>query len=740
MILVATTSVSTNIRNLSVKVIRRIRSKMIKPRIMVSAQTLSDEKFLAQFNLRKVSTLLKQGDMPAAKAALIAHYDDRVTSAWPAHPDVVPDLCADTTQLSQDKLIAMADAFLEHRFVLAAEENAFALSSKHAPRETPQGKIDWGFNPTPDSEWHRALHRHQWWVILGLAYTQTMDERYATEFVSQMLDWIKNNPPPAQKNEKSPSWRLMEVAMRTYISWVPAFALFCRSSAFTVEAKLTMLRSIYDHAQFLFLFKSRHNHLLRESNGLAYIGIHLPEFKEAKRWQQVALTRLDRELINQVNQDGSHVEVSTGYQWLVVDEYQSTCDLLWANNLSLPNENLASWLEKMYQVLAYLIRPDGTFPQINDGLLGDKDTLLTKLSQAGETFGRDDFIYIGTSGERGTCPRDASVGFNDAGLYSMRSDWSSESRYLLFDAGPYGGHHGHEDKLSIELYAFDQSFIVDSGSYTYDKKEPFRTYFVGSQGHNTILVDGKSQVRRWRRVSPKPVSGNYATWVSQPDFDYVAATYSDGYSTFSLQKPKEPAIIKDVTHTRHILFVKPDYWVMIDELQASTPHDYQLLFHTHPEIEVRDGPESRAILSTASRAATLCLIPANPQNIKLSWLAGQENPIQGWYSAGYNQKTPSNVVIYERKNSSSTAIATLLYPCPAGQIDNQVNIEPLTVSGGQGLAFVVTTSNGSDYLLFAQDENLKQFGPYQSRGIVAGIRTDTQGNILSRFKWVKSPG
>jgi hypothetical protein len=683
---------------------------------MVSAQTLSEEAFLANFDL---------DGQAVTKEALLAHYAHRVTPAWPAPPGMLQDIPVNTDVLSPKELIALADSILECRFVL----------DWGVPQVTPEGSIAWHLNPTPNPEWPWVLNRHSWWPVLGLAYAQSGDEHYATAFVTQMLDWVKRNPPPRRRNEQSPSWRLMEVGLRMRISWIPCFALFFNSPAFTDETKLMMLRAIYDHARFLHLFKTKNNHLLRESNGLAYVGTYFPEFKEASLWQKVALTRLDEALVEQVNQDGSHFEVSTGYQSLVVDELQNTCDLLQTNNVSLPKQDLGSWLERMYGVMGYIVRPDGTFPQVNDGYIYWD---YTQLAQAGEALGRDDLVYIGTGGSRGNRPADTSVSFNDAGLYVMRSDWTEDARYLLFDAGPYGGRHGHEDKLSIELFAFGQAFIVDSGSYNYNQADPFRAYFVGSQSHNTILVDGKSQIRRWYKDNrhPKVTPGNYATWISQPGFDYVSASYSDGYSLFSLRKPLDAVIIKDVTHTRRILFVKPDYWVIVDELQAVARHSYQALFHADPAITATVGPENRVILGEAPKAAKLHLIPAAPQNVKVSCLAGSETPIQGWYSAGVHQKTPATTIVYERENYASTNMTTLLYPCPSGQRDDSVSIRPLVVSGGKGLAFVVTTDRGRDYLLFSQEDSLslKRFGPYQSGAIVAGVRTDNSGNTITQFE------
>lgn len=706
------------------KFAKRTWRKMTRP-ALVSAQSMPDEVFLAKFDIEAVRVPLQKGDITTAKEALLAHYERRIDAAWAPFPAVISDLELAVSDLDPAELITRAEAILENR-------PFFGLHRE--PQTTPAGGIDWQTDPEPgdSTEWLWLLNRQSWWSVLALAYAQTGDERYAAAFVSQLLTWIEANPMPPQQDERHPAWRLMETALRMRISWIPALALFYKSPAFTPAAKLAMLRSIYDHGQFLFAFKTNRNHLLRESNGLAYASTYFPEFEEAGLWQQAALERLEAELKEQVNPDGSHIEMSTGYQWLVIDEFQTTFDLLQAHQLALPGENLGAWLEKMIRLIAYVVRPDGVFPQLNDGFLFWD---YTRLAEAGATFDRADWTYIGTSGAQGICPAQTSLGFDDAGLVVMRSDWSKEARYLLFDAGPYGGPHGHEDKLSFELYAFGQPFIVDPGTYTYDRSDPFRLYFTGSQGHNTVLVDGLSQIRRWQKAEAhyRSAADDVITWLSRPEFDYVAATYDEGYSVFSFDQPARATIINDVTHTRQVLFVKPDYWIMVDYLQSASPHTYQLLFHTAPEVEVQAGVNDKVVLSAPAGGAKLYLVPIEPEAVKVSQLSGGEDPIQGWYSARNLEKTPASTIRFEHETAASTIIATLLYPCPAGQTAGTVTIEPLPVTGGQGLGFVVTTGRGKDYLMLSSSRGRKQFGPYRSGELVAGVRTDQTGQVVGRF-------
>jgi hypothetical protein len=690
-----------------------------------SIQAESDTSFLRLFDLDDVSTLVVSGDIEAAKQVLLIHFAHRLSPGWPQPPEPLLDIKLTLSQLAHSELMAQAAAALDYRFM---------LNERESPKVSRTGQIDWRFNPTPRDEWLWRLNRHQWWPLLGAAYQACGDERYARAFVAQMLDWVNRNPPPLKRDETSPTWRLMEVGMRLRTSWIPAFALFYDSPSFHNEAKLKMLRAIYDHAQFLTCFQTNRNHLLRESNGLVCASLYFPEFYAAKEWQETALTRIDRELTKQVNQDGSHIEVSTGYQCLVLDEFEDIYHLLQAHHLSLPYENLACRLETMYQVLTYLIRPDGTFPEINDGFLHWQ---TERLTQAGRLLNRPDFCYVGSQGAEGCPPLTTSVAVQDAGFCIMRSDWTSSARYLFFDAGPFGGPHGHEDKLNIEVSAFGQSFIVDSGSYTYHRQDPFRTYFVSSAAHNTILVDGLSQVRRWNEsnLHPQTQPGLYCCWIQQEAFDYAEATYQEGYGHYALRKPDAYQIVDDVQHTRRILFVKPDYWLIVDHLDSLGPHNYQLLFHIHSDLTAKLGQAHEVTVGANLNTPQLRLIPITYESLNVNLLKGCEEPIQGWYSPERLKKVENTAISYTWTSETSTTITTLLYPyIPEPAHSDHIAAIEQDVPTNNGIAFKVMTPRGEDHLMFATGSGLKQFGSYQTVSRIAGVRLDPNGRVVTRFE------
>jgi len=706
--------------------VQRFLARHSGPRL-TSASSLSSAEFLALFDIPEVARRLASGDVSAAEAALLSHYAGRVRTDWRAPPPEVTDLRLVVDGLSREQLIARAEAVLE----------GDVTPHPKKPRRTAAGGIDWRHNPTPGREWILKIHRHAWWVVLGLAYAETGDERYAEAIVSQLLDWVDKNPPPPRKEESSPNWRLMEVGLRMRLSWLPVFALIHDSPSFTPKAKLIMLRSICDHARFLFLFKTNRNHLLRESNGLANVGAYLPEFKEAACWRETAFLRIEHEMREQVNQDGSHIEMSTGYQLLVIDEFETIYDLLQERGLSLPHEDLGPWLEKMYNVLAKLMLPAGGFPQLNDGFLLWPHS---RLAAAGRKFSRDDFVFVGTDGKDGKAAEECSALFPDAGLMVMRSDWTPQARYLLFDAGPHGGFHGHEDKLSIEVGAFGERFIVDPGSFTYDPTEAYRKYFVGSQGHNTVMVDGLSQVRFWNPAyrTPAVARGNYGEWAITSGFDYAAATYDEGYGEFNPRKPADAQTLCGVRHTRRVLFLKPDYWIVFDDLGGSGDHSYQWLFHAPGPFSVTERADGGAMLAPGEDRARLAILPCSPDALELATFCGSEDPIQGWYSTDHHVKHEATALQFSRARGGRAVAAYVLYPLAPGDSD-AVRLESLGVSTPDGAAseafgFVVLHPGGKDYVVFSDRPGRKNFGPWATESAVAAVRTDTTGEVLGRFE------
>ncbi|WP_407111655.1 heparinase II/III family protein [Streptomyces sp. DSM 116494] len=79
--------------------------------------------------------------------------------------------------------------------------------------------------------------------------------------------------------------------------------------------------------------------------------------------------------------------------------------------------------------------------------------------------------------------------FPDAGFAVFRS----AGVHALLDAGPHGGGHGHQDKLSLYLYADDgTAWQPDSGQVPYAHRN-LRRHYASTFAHPTFRVDGTEQ-------------------------------------------------------------------------------------------------------------------------------------------------------------------------------------------------------------------------------------------------------
>ena len=81
-----------------------------------------------------------------------------------------------------------------------------------------------------------------------------------------------------------------------------------------------------------------------------------------------------------------------------------------------------------------------------------------------------------------------------SGFLVMRTGWTTEDSWALFDAAPFGKAHQHEDKLSLLFYANGKLLLTEGGNYAYDTSE-MRRYVLSTRAHNTVRVDAKDQNR-----------------------------------------------------------------------------------------------------------------------------------------------------------------------------------------------------------------------------------------------------
>jgi len=606
--------------------------------------------------LEKVKLAVQGGDLKAAKAAFVEHIKSRRTpkyyTSWEDRPSADQRPAKPNTR--------QADAALALTYTVCGVPLTF------------EDEIDWTANPTDpfNPEWTWQFGRFSWWGSLVKAYWETEDRKYASQFVRELRSWVQSNPMPRNVNNGVGSrWRTIECGIRLAGSWPNAFFRLLGSPDFPDDDAVMMVKSFAEQAEYLHKYPTGGNWLTMEANGMGHVGVLFPEFKRAQAWRGDAVARLYKELDSQVYPDGAQKELTTGYHYVALGNFLRLARINMFNALDIPADYVGK-LERMWAMGMWAMTPDRALPLVNDAW---HVSVPRTLREALEFFpNREDFTWVATDGKEGAPPEHTSHFFPWAGWAVMRSGWGRDDNYLFLDVGPFGLGHQHEDKLAFLIHAYGADLLVDVGSYAYERSK-MRSYVVGPYAHNIVFVDGKAQHRRGQRQTNVNAQPQQTPWYTTDAVDYCEGVYEDGFGG---------DLDRTVTHKRQILFVKPEYWIVLDTLTAGddAAHDYQALFHLGTPTAEASGPRA----STLGDEANLHIYAAGQDSPTAEIIHGQEEPYYlGWIGKhGVHGKRPMPVARYTWTGSGTSHVLYAFYPTPEGRKTPITALTLLDADGG----------------------------------------------------------
>ncbi|MGD8238342.1 MAG: alginate lyase family protein, partial [Armatimonadota bacterium] len=465
---------------------------------------------LARPELADLRSAVEARDDAAATAALAAHLRRREQPAV-ANPPGPAD----------DRTVARADEVLAGTYRLVG-----------CPTYTFPGDIVWNADPFNYDQWAIALNRHYQWRTLASAYLKTRDESYAAQWQDQLNSWVDAMPVfigrrwiQGPYNQRGRAPLSLDAGIRLGQTWFQSFAAFRRSPSVTDETLVRFARSCWEHALYLMReenFKRGSNWGAMECNGLYHIGVMLPELREARTWRETAVQRLTAELDYQVYPDGAQTELSPGYHGVSLRNFLGVLNLASANGQELPAD-FTGRLEAMYDYYLKIAMPNLRTPALNDSSRGG---IQGYFRDAVKLFPeREEFRWALSYRGEGAPPEYLSVAMPYAGWVMMRTGWEPDASYLLFDAGPFGTGHQHEDKLSIIVYGHGRELLADAGNYAYDTSQ-WRRYVLSTRAHSTVRVDGKDQNCRSDRGEYRAAEPDTHGFVTNEHFDYARDTHT----------------------------------------------------------------------------------------------------------------------------------------------------------------------------------------------------------------------
>ncbi len=591
--------------------------------------------------------------------------------------------------------------------------------------------IDWHLDPTsgrraPLEHWSRIpssvyldataigdhkviweINRHQHFMVLGRAFQVTGRLIYAEIFADQLAGWMEANPPKRGVNWASS----LEVAYRA-IAWLWALELFRGASALTPDLLARALKFLYLHGRHLerhlSTYFSPNTHLTGEALGLVYLGAMVPEFRRSSRWREQGWRILERELTAQTHPDGVYFEQTTYYHRYTADIYLHAIGVAELAGMTVP-PTMRDRMVLLMDHLADVTRPDGSIPLIGDDDGGRLVNLETRdlrdvraaLGIASHTLGRPELAVVagGATEEalwmlgaeaarvideaaRGAPPVRESALYPHGGYAIMRSGWGPDALHAVIDAGPLGAlscGHSHSDVLAIAVWAHGCPLLVDPGTFTYTVVPSERDALRHSTAHNTVTVDGESAA-----VPAGPFSwavrthGELEAWWTGGLTDRWVASHA------GFERLASPA-----THRRSVLFVRGEYWVVLDTVLTDGEHESVAHYH---------GAMGAVVTSLSDRSAWMEACCASGTSGLFFAVAGDVESVrwgQGWVSPAYGVRKRGPEARVTSRGRGRRDLITVL--CPARE-PGTISVSELATDRGRGV--VIDRHGKRDVLLF----------------------------------------
>jgi hypothetical protein len=543
---------------------------------------------------------------------------------------------------------------------------------KNTPEKAAEGKLcasghEFDFSRDEDIDWGsdvrlwadggkyplaaaRGMLRRMYWLrALDLSYLRgdaAMQERATRQLVRIMESWW------AQYEEDefviTAAIRIADAPAQS--GMIRTWFVFLSSPLTSTAFKLRMLQHIIEQAQDTLRRAIWHPWAwgLSEAVGLGYAGVIFPELKEAQAWRQRCFEFIDLFLRTELREDGTLKRMhfcphyTGGAAAIPIAFLTQIARLGYTNKLS---PDATAGLLRVADWIANVQKPDNTVPQIT---ASDLPGFGRWLIMGAGLLNRPDWLYSATAGREGTPPDHTSHVLPQAGGYILRDGWGLDAMYACFHNGDY--HNIERTDLAVDLYAFGRTLVTACGRYGYYAPE-WKPYFA-TAGYNTLLVDG-SPHQEWGVHSLQQSPDLHDTsWRLGKDVDWAWGTHPNGFDA-----------APDVRWQRGLLFVKGQYWLILDHIMGPGEHDCSLRWLLTPSKAVIEADGMS--VHTENDGGNVRIMSALPAGATLDVWEASHDPIRGWYSPEHGRMMPAPQLEYTWRGGLPALAATLIMPYQA---------------------------------------------------------------------------
>ncbi len=517
---------------------------------------------------------------------------------------------------------------------VAPEVEAPVFRFKSFPEYRVELPVDWHADPNGNKTWRMELQSLAWVVKLkpdvAAAIVRDFAERALTMEPALEFTW----------DDAGASKRL--TAVQTF------FAKYLKThDVLDRRVVLAVARIVLAHLYSLATpscYAERDNHGMMENVAVLSNVRGVPNLVDGDAIWDAILARTVEHVHAQVGDDGVHLEHSPAYHSQYLSLLITVIGAI-EDTGATPPAALLDARDGMLASAAYLIQPNGTFPQFGDTENGDVITFLAKqlaLARAqtqrpGSARAFDTLEWVLSAGTRGTMPTELDAVFPDGGYATFRERWDTFDGRAVTAAVTCApllrSSHYHPDEGSFEIYGYGTELVVDSGKYTYDRKDPFTAYQYSNRAHNVLVVDDAG----YDNSTKARFSDSGKDWVEC-----------------------RPAVYPGIDHTRRFEYRRPSTFVVTDTIESSSPHAYAQHLHLAPGLDHVEVTDDHTVVATPSAGGPSLTITASPAPASIDTVRGRKvGLVQGWYFTDWGHALEATDVIFDYAGTDLTATLTI---------------------------------------------------------------------------------
>lgn len=336
-------------------------------------------------------------------------------------------------------------------------------------------------------------------------------------------------------------------------------------------------------------------------------------------WREIGLDRLKNEIAFAFTSEGVHVENSPAYHMGMIGNMLRARRLL--SFVKMDHSGFDELFDKALTFLVWVTRPDRFLVY-----LGDSVSYRPSVAQELADLPSAPMVeWVSSGGKTGKKPVKNFMVYAQSGYAVYRSSWENwpGHTHIVLKSGFLSRYHRQDDDLNILLHAYGEDWLIDSGLYNHNQKDPIRIYMRSVKAHNVLYLSES-------RIDRQNYGAEFANLreIEVPGYCHAVEGITSMYTSGKV--------------SRKLLIKNKDEFRLVDTLLGFSENKKYWMFHFPLDKKVRidDG-----FVKVYGKNKILAVKP-NLSRVPVSVYKGFNKSFPSLVSYKINHKEDSQVVVF----------------------------------------------------------------------------------------------